>query len=141
MKHIVFAALAAALVSAAPAATALFPGRVTAPAKVVMVDAVSTNATATVQLRRVTEFRIPSVSWTTAVTTNGWTEAVGSDPAPVLATNRVKTVSWTVRAVTNSVLTASCSGGVLSTNVGFAVFPGDEVLQRGTAESVRMLAE
>lgn len=136
-----FAAIAAALVSAASAATALFPGRVTAPAKVVMVDAVSTNASATVQLKRVTEFRIPAVSWSASVYTNGWTEAAGSDPVPVLATNLVKSVSWTVKAVTNSVLTASCSGGVLSTNVSFAVFPGDEVLQKGTAESVRMLAE
>jgi hypothetical protein len=141
MKRLVVSALAALAVSAVSAATALFPGRVTAPAKVVMVDAVSTNASATVQLKRVTTFRIPTVTHQTVVYTNGWLEAVGSDPVPVLATNLVRNVAWTVRPVTNSVLTASCSGGVLSTNVSFAVFAGDDVLQLGTAESVRMLAE
>lgn len=136
MKKLMFSALAAVIACAAAAATALYPGVVASPAKVTMVDAVSTNATATVQLKRVTVFRYSTPSYGTVVSTNGWTGTT-----PVIATNLVRSVVVTEKAVTNAVVTGSCSGGVLSTNVSFAVFPGDELIQLGTAESVRMVAE
>ena len=139
MKHkmLAFAAFAVlAFAAHAYVRIPVGPVRSDRPVKVVAVEAASTNATATVVLARVADMSYGKVVSTSTVVTNGWTGDV-----PVLATNLVFRETKVARAVTNTVLSAACSGGFLSTNVTLFVSAGDAFLSTGTAERVVIVGE
>lgn len=136
-KMLAFAALAVlAFAAHAYVRLPVGPVRSDRPLRVVAVEAASTNATATVVLKRVADMSYGRVVSTSAVVTNGWTGDV-----PVLATNLVFRETKVARAVTNTVLSAACSGGFLSTNVTLFVSAGDAFISTGTAERVVIVGE